>query len=72
VLAAALTASEAAGLESEAENGELRIAVAAAEIREDRLRAMIAGWADGNVPMMQALQREADEIRAALRAARGL
>lgn len=32
----------------------------------NRLRSMIAGWANGHVPDMQALQREADAIRAAM------
>lgn len=30
----------------------------------DRLRRMIAGWANGHVPSMRALQDEADAIRA--------
>jgi hypothetical protein len=40
--------------------------VAAVKDERNRLRSMIAGWANGHVPDMQALQREADAIRTAM------
>jgi predicted dienelactone hydrolase len=42
---------------------QLRVALNAAEDEIDRLRAMIAGWANGNWPAMEALKAEADALR---------